>query len=510
MTPFPANWGMLLDPEFQRKMRGQGLYGYSPDAALQEGSVPDRQRYAGVDLQNPSTVPAGDPSIPPLNVYDTYDQYNQVAYPYPPQLSGQYSDGGTVRIDAPEGPPQNTQLSAPNVGVVGKRDVQEKNNSVPMGLLAAGLGILANNQGHYGAAGPAIGKGGLIGVQAYGEERDRIARASQVANTNRFRDQQLADNNRLRDEQLAINRKQAGFLDRKATRQEQIDLAFADLRKQLFNEKDPVKRQAIVEQIAALSDNPESLLKMYGPQKTDRQTPFEVGTDGGMRSKAIFGPDGSVQLIGKPYEMGKGVTVNTGDKGTDAFVETLNRKAVDAVVLGSDQAKAANKTLNTVSRINEALNSGKVLAGPGTPAATTLLQLGRAINIGGKDADEILTNTRDAMQGLAQLELDASAQMKGQGQITEAERGIIRRAAAGELKELTTPELRLLMKALDKTARWKIKQNKARLDSIRAKKPDLGLAYEALDVAEPPAMVEQQDPEREDQGGPWNRQWGTK
>lgn len=36
-----------------------------------------------------------------------------------------------------------------------------------MGLLQTGLGILANNTGNYGRAGPAIGKGGLLGLQGY-------------------------------------------------------------------------------------------------------------------------------------------------------------------------------------------------------------------------------------------------------------------------------------------------------------------------------------------------------
>lgn len=35
------------------------------------------------------------------------------------------------------------------------------------GLLATGLGILANNTGHYGAFGPAVGAGGLTGLQSY-------------------------------------------------------------------------------------------------------------------------------------------------------------------------------------------------------------------------------------------------------------------------------------------------------------------------------------------------------
>ena len=36
-----------------------------------------------------------------------------------------------------------------------------------LALLSAGLGILANNTGHYGQAGPAIGKGGMIGLNTF-------------------------------------------------------------------------------------------------------------------------------------------------------------------------------------------------------------------------------------------------------------------------------------------------------------------------------------------------------
>ena len=47
--------------------------------------------------------------------------------------------------------------------------LQNMSPEMKMGLLQAGLGIMANNTGHYGAAGPAIGKGGLIGAQGYND-----------------------------------------------------------------------------------------------------------------------------------------------------------------------------------------------------------------------------------------------------------------------------------------------------------------------------------------------------
>lgn len=48
----------------------------------------------------------------------------------------------------------------------------DQDNAARMGLLAAGLGMLANNTGHYGAAGPAIAAGGLQGLQAYQGAQD--------------------------------------------------------------------------------------------------------------------------------------------------------------------------------------------------------------------------------------------------------------------------------------------------------------------------------------------------
>jgi hypothetical protein len=49
----------------------------------------------------------------------------------------------------------------------------EKSSPWSLALLSAGLGILANNYGHYGQAGPAIGKGAMQGLKTYIDERDK-------------------------------------------------------------------------------------------------------------------------------------------------------------------------------------------------------------------------------------------------------------------------------------------------------------------------------------------------
>jgi hypothetical protein len=156
----------------------------------------------------------------------------------------------------------------------------------------------------------------------------------------------------------------------------------------------------------------------------------------------------------------------------------------ESLMNARDSAQGAVGTINTLGRLNEALSSGKVLAGPGSTFKQFGLQIGNQLGINGKDSDETLVNTRQAIQSMAQLELDAAQQMKGQGQITEAERAIIRRAAAGDISEMTKPELGLLINVLDRTARYKIKSYQGQIAPLKDN-PNAASIAPFLDVAEP-------------------------
>lgn len=119
-------------------------------------------------------------------------------------------------------------------------------------------------------------------------------------------------------------------------------------------------------------------------------------------------------------------------------------------------AKAALGTLSTLDRLDSALSSGKVMVGPGTKPARMLMQIGTQMGVGGKDANDVLRNTQTAIQALAQLELDAASQMRGQGQITEGERALLRRAAGGDIS-MSMPELKQLSAVTRKVASMRIK-----------------------------------------------------
>ena len=148
-------------------------------------------------------------------------------------------------------------------------------------------------------------------------------------------------------------------------------------------------------------------------------------------------------------------------------------------------ARSASDSLRTIGQLSDILNSGKVMAGPATKPAMLLTQLGSQLGLAGKDANETLQKTRAAMQQMAQLELDAAAQMKGQGQITENERDIIRRAASGDIS-MTLPELKTLTASLDKTARYRIERHNKNVQPLIAN-PNAAALAPFLTVPEPQA-----------------------
>jgi hypothetical protein len=182
------------------------------------------------------------------------------------------------------------------------------------------------------------------------------------------------------------------------------------------------------------------------------------------------------------------VSVNTAEK---PFLTQLGEGVGKNIISDFDQARAAVNTLNNASQIERSL--GNVIAGPGANARVTLAQIGQTLGINGANATEQLVNTRNAIQGLARQELAAAGQMKGQGQITEAERGILRRAEAGDISEMTVPELRTFLTAIRKTANYKIGLHNTNLSRLK-QNPNAAPVVDFLQVATPDQAPAAADP----------------
>ena len=116
-------------------------------------------------------------------------------------------------------------------------------------------------------------------------------------------------------------------------------------------------------------------------------------------------------------------------------------------------ARSANETLINVEKMLPALD--KAIVGPAADYRTAMLRIGQQLGVAGADANEQLANTRIVVQGLAQQELDAAAQMRGQGSLTEGERAILRRAAAGD-QTLSAAEIRQALSTAQKTSRYRL------------------------------------------------------
>jgi len=142
-------------------------------------------------------------------------------------------------------------------------------------------------------------------------------------------------------------------------------------------------------------------------------------------------------------------------------------------------AKGANDTLRNIDMIAPALDTA--VLGPAADYRTAMLRVGKQLNIAGPDAEKTLQDTRQVVQGLAQSELAAAAGMRGQGAITENERSLIKRTAAGD-QTMTAAELRTGMAAMQKLANQRLKEHQDNY-STAMKVPgfgDVGAIYEVV------------------------------
>jgi hypothetical protein len=188
----------------------------------------------------------------------------------------------------------------------------------------------------------------------------------------------------------------------------------------------------------------------------------EVATMGLDPSRGQWGIDGE----NKPFLAGGNTPVAAVTNiGTSAKLgQTLGNLAGAQLDTSYNSANGAMSTLNSIALIKPTLEEEDgVFAGPLSGAKVYVNRLATSLGVEGATDQERLNNTVTAMRTLAQFELQAAEAMRGQGQITENERVLIRRTAAGDLTTMTQGEIVTLLGALEKTAQYKVSQHNARL-----------------------------------------------
>jgi hypothetical protein len=147
------------------------------------------------------------------------------------------------------------------------------------------------------------------------------------------------------------------------------------------------------------------------------------------------------------------------------FYEGIGSGISEAVTKGYEQAQSGAQSLANANQIAASID--KAFIGPLANQRLTIARLGDVMGVAGKDNAERLENTRNLIQGLARQELAAAAQMKGQGQITESERAILRRAEAGEIQDFSKPELQSLVGSIRRLANTRIKTHQQNMEKLK-------------------------------------------
>lgn len=159
----------------------------------------------------------------------------------------------------------------------------------------------------------------------------------------------------------------------------------------------------------------------------------------------------------------KAVEINLGG---NKFADKFGEGAASLVSDSFNKATAAQTTLSKINDIRPIIKEG-VFAGPFSTSQRVLTQIGSKLGVASEDASETLTRTAEAMQSLAGFELEAAAAMKGQGTITENERLLIQRAAAGRIGDFTADEINTLLNAMEKTSKYRIDIHSNNLNTLK-------------------------------------------
>jgi hypothetical protein len=173
--------------------------------------------------------------------------------------------------------------------------------------------------------------------------------------------------------------------------------------------------------------------------------------------------------------------------------------AKDGVAIIPDAFDANKKQLPTMLTTDLSMRFDPVYGAISKRFMENPDQFAAALGVSGKNTQEKLARTAQAMQQLASLELDAATSMKGQGTITDFERGLIARASGGNLRDFTAVEINALLDSLDKVAKAKIQSHQQNYE-IMSSDPT-GKKYSKYYKIDVPRGIEQEAPPAATGGG---------
>ena len=221
----------------------------------------------------------------------------------------------------------------------------------------------------------------------------------------------------------------------------------------------------------------------------DKGKQYELNPDGTTKLFEMKDENGHIVKLQREVGTGKLEPVDKSNKiNVSATAENKAQNEL-AVLAGkkldasSTTAAGAVQSISTAHKIKDALQDPNIIVGSGAKGRQLFSRLMDTLGVTGKDTEEKLANTQKLIQAQAQAELDASYQMKGQGQITEAERALLKRTAAGDFGN-TREELQARVDAMEKAGRFRIRQHGELVKRYRTDYP--GSSTSTFEVEEPP------------------------
>lgn len=195
-----------------------------------------------------------------------------------------------------------------------------------------------------------------------------------------------------------------------------------------------------------------------GAKQTPMPWEYEIGPDGQPRMRpGVLSAKTQVASAGKP-------TVDV--KVETKMGESLGAQIGPMLKASRDKTEGAMKLGAAGQQIIQAIDSGKVIAGPGASWVMRGAQIAEMLGVGGKDNSERILNTRRVIRGLAESAVEARKELAGQGQVTENEAKAVEKAMSGNIDELTVDEIKLIAGLNVKAARLRASQHQQMVSNI--------------------------------------------
>lgn len=197
------------------------------------------------------------------------------------------------------------------------------------------------------------------------------------------------------------------------------------------------------------------------------------GAGGWKVDQTLYDAASRLKATGAP-KVNMSPTIRVGN----TFGEGVAKSAAETLTNRVSAAADAPQTAAAADQILGALNTGNVIAGPGTKYSLAARQL-----FGGDPSK--LEATRATIQGLAKLSMQGRQSLKGQGQISDYEGKLLANAMSGNIDDMTVDEIRLIANGAKKNARYIYQQGQKASADLRSH-PELSGVNSAFDLPDFP------------------------